>query len=458
MLARRAPALALLGILALTALAYAPGLSYYFVADDFRYLELAGQTRGPMDVLAGAPGACTRVGWPVVILVFWIARTLAGVQPELYRVISLAAHLANALLVFALVRRLLGARETMPALVGAMVFALHPRQHESVMWLSTITWSFGTMFSLLAAIAYISWRQSGRLAALAAVVAATALAMISNPATIVLPAILAAYDVLRRRVEAAPAVVWAALLVMAATLGLLCGLASLDNSGERASYGLGLSGVSHMGLFFSYVLWPVPLNLKEILAATPLLGYPAIGAVLLVVGLACLAIAWRGTLLARWGLAWAALGLASPAFFSSFTSDHYMSLMLAGVALACAGVVQGLSPRAMRLASVVAVAWLLLALPQVVIKVDDWRTAGVVTVAVRDETLARYQWVADGARFHYIGLPDLLNRSVVWTYGIDSAVRIWYNNPTLQAQKDVQFGVKRTPAPGDLILDFSGRW
>ena len=54
--------------------------------------------------------------------------------------------------------------------------------------------------------------------------------------------------------------------------------------------------------------------------------------------------------------------------------------------------------------------------------------------------------------------PDTRHRAVIWSYGIDSAVRIWYNNSTLHARKDVEFGVTNTPTRRDLILDFSGRW
>ena len=135
-----------------------------------------------------------------------------------------------------------------------------------------------------------------------------------------------------------------------------------------------------------------------------------------------------------------------------------MTLMLAGVALACAGLVEAIPPRWWRWGLVLAALWVITVLPQIAIKVDHWRTAGEITAAVRDETLARYPAPANGSHFFYLGLPDIVNRCVVWTYGIDSAVRMWYNNPTLRAGKDVQFGVRSQPSPGDIILDFSGRW
>ena len=77
---------------------------------------------------------------------------------------------------------------------------------------------------------------------------------------------------------------------------------------------------------------------------------------------------------------------------------------------------------------------------------------------MRDETLQRYPQVADGASFFFVDLPETYHRNVVWSYGIDSAVRIWYNNPTLRARKDLTFGVTAAPSAKDLVVDFSGRW
>lgn len=448
----------LLAILALAALLYLPGLGFYFVADDFRYLELAAKVDGPGDLFPHIEGACTRVGWPAVVLAFSIGRALGGVQPEAYRLLALAVHLINALLVYILARRALGAQSGTAALAAALVLALHPRQHESVMWLSTLTWSIGVLCALVAAICYVSWRQSGRSLWAAGAVAAVALAMVSNPSSIVLPAILAAYDVFRRDVKPSAVVLWLAMVGMVVLLGVVCGLGRLPTGGERASYGLGLNGIAHAAVFLAYIAWPVPLNLKELLAATPALGYLALGATLAAVGLAALAVLRRGNHLARWGVAWAAMAVLPPAFFSAFLSDHYMSLSLVGVALACAGIVHSLPARWARLAVIVAVIWTALAAPQVALKVRDWREASAVTVAVRDETLARHPQVAAGTRFFYIGLPEIRNRAVIWTYGIDSAVRLWYNDSTLRAVKDIQFSGASSPTPTDLVLNFSGRW
>lgn len=453
---RAGAVLRLAAVLGLAAALYAPGLGFYFVADDFRYLELAGRVQGPLDIVNSVPGACTRVGWPAVVLLFWLGRLTGNAGPEPLRLMSLAIHLTNVVLVYGLARRM-GAKSA-AALVAALILALHPRQHDTVMWLATLTWSVGALFSLLAAWSYAVWRQSGALRWLLALLLFVALGMIGNPSLVVLPVILAAYDGLVRRADLKTAALWVVLLVIVGGLGLYCGLGSLQNTGDRASYGLALSGVSHFAIFLAYLVWPVPLDLKDMIEATPGLGYGAALLATALVSLVGLAILRRGSLLARWGVVWTALGLAAPAFFSAYLSDHYMAVALVGAALACAGVAQSAPARWTRVAMALAVLWSAFSAAQLVVKLDDWRAATAITQAVRDETHARYPNPSDGTRFHYVGLPDTRKRIVVWSYGIDSAVRIWYNNPTLRAQRDVQFGVRRTPAPNDIILDFSGRW
>ena len=295
----------LVAILAVAALSYLPGLGLYFVADDFSYLELASRVGSPGDVLAYVKGACTRVGWPAVILLFWIGRSLSGLQPEAYRLLALGIHLLNAVLVFALVRRV-GTRGPLPPLAAALVLALHPRQHEAVLWLSTTTWAVGTAFSLTAALCYVSWRQSGRPGWLAGAVGGVVLAMIGNPSTIVLPVTLAAYDILHKQWRRRDLLLRGGMLTVVLLLGMICGLGSLPTAGERVSYGLALGGVSHLGLFVLYTVWPVPLNLKEIMVATPLVGWSASLALLVLLTVAVLALLVRGNLLTRWGVVWAA--------------------------------------------------------------------------------------------------------------------------------------------------------
>ncbi len=66
--------------------------------------------------------------------------------------VNLILHSANALLLFALLQRLTGAR--WPAVFVAALFALHPQQVETVAWVSERKGVLSTFFGLLALLAY----------------------------------------------------------------------------------------------------------------------------------------------------------------------------------------------------------------------------------------------------------------------------------------------------------------
>lgn len=241
------------------------------------------------------------------------------------------------------------------------------------------------------------------------------------------------------------------------TSALLCGVGSI--MGEQVGgYGLSFSqGLEQLPLYAALVWWPVFVHLKDVLAASP----AAFVAIMLATAAIAVTVAshvWRrGTLLARWGLVWAALGFLAPSFFSPVLFDRYLSFPLVGVGLLVSGLVEGLRGRWLRLALVVVSLWAALSLPQIWLKIDHWRQAGTIVLTVRDEIMQRYPTPATNASFFFIGLPDTRNGCHVWSCCIASAVREWYADPTLRARRDVSHGVYSSPGPGDIVLDFSAR-
>ena len=453
----RSTALSLLAILALAALLYAPGLDAYFVADDFRYVEVSSQMRSLADVVPYLRGGCTRIGWPVVILAFWVARLVGGVQPSIYHTLSLGIHLANIILVFMLARRMLSARQNVAALLAALIVAFHPRQAESVLWLAALLWPIGTLFSLVMAHCYLSWRETRSLLWLAGAAAAGAMASLSNPGSVVLPLALAAYDIMHRDWRPSSLTVWAGLAIVTTVPALACGVGGIVGS-TVSGYGMSLTeGITQVPLYAALVWWPVIVDLKDVFTTSSL----AFVAIMIITALAAIVIAVytlrKGTNLARWGLVWAALGILAPSLFAPVLCDRYMSLMLAGVALLFAGLAESLPLRWHRVAVFAVTLWLCLAVPQVLIRVDDWRAAARITSTVRDETLARYPQVRRGSSFFFIGLPDGRKDALVWSCCVNSAVRVWYNDATLSARRAYNHGAVSTPSSSDVILDFADR-
>ena len=81
-----------------------------------------------------------------------------SLHPQPFHAVSLALHLINVLLVFLLLRVLLG--HDWAAAGGALVFAIHPVQVEPVAWISATNNLLSGAFSLLALWQYLVWRQT----------------------------------------------------------------------------------------------------------------------------------------------------------------------------------------------------------------------------------------------------------------------------------------------------------
>ncbi len=112
-------------------------------------------------------------------------------DPALFHAGSLLLHCACALLVFGLLRRLVGS--DLPALAGALLFALHPLQVEAVAWVSETRGVLSTTFSLLALWLYLRPREGpdrasgASRARYALATLCFALALLSKPSAVVVP-------------------------------------------------------------------------------------------------------------------------------------------------------------------------------------------------------------------------------------------------------------------------------
>jgi len=138
--------LGLAGLLAVTALAYAPSWRGGFIWDDEAYISRNAE----LTSLAGlrriwlAPGS-TQQYYPLTFTAFWIEHHLWGLRPIGYHLVNVVLHAVNAMLVWALLE-LLGVSG---AWIAAWLFALHPVQVESVAWMTELKNVLSTFFYLL---------------------------------------------------------------------------------------------------------------------------------------------------------------------------------------------------------------------------------------------------------------------------------------------------------------------
>lgn len=87
--------------------------------------------------------------------VFFPAGDGTLLNPHLFHAANLLFHLANALLVFLILKRLL--KNNWPALAGALVFAVHPVQVEPVAWVTGFKDVFSGFWSLMAIWQYLTY-------------------------------------------------------------------------------------------------------------------------------------------------------------------------------------------------------------------------------------------------------------------------------------------------------------
>jgi tetratricopeptide (TPR) repeat protein len=137
---------------ALTVAAYYPAITGKFIWDDDQYVENNATLRtaeGLRDIWF-KPRAIPQY-YPLVHTIFWIEYHLWGLDPLGYHIVNVLLHVGNALLFWAVLRRL-GIRG---AYAAALLFAVHPVMVESAAWITERKNVLSLAFYLCAMLAYL---------------------------------------------------------------------------------------------------------------------------------------------------------------------------------------------------------------------------------------------------------------------------------------------------------------
>lgn len=92
---------------------------------------------------------------PLTWIAYWAGSALSGKEAWGYHALGLALHALNAVLVFALLRRL--TQRSWSAFFAALLFAVHPVQVEAVSWAAALSTILFSTFYLLSLIGYLGW-------------------------------------------------------------------------------------------------------------------------------------------------------------------------------------------------------------------------------------------------------------------------------------------------------------
>lgn len=162
-------ALLIVGLLALTAAVYGPGLGGPFLFDDYPNLRMTKLESLDFDSLRDAT-LSNRSGFllrPVANLSLALNGYFLGPESVGYKSVNLVFHLIAGLLVFFLVRALALARDgngnsraNAVALVAAGFWLLHPIQVSTVLYVVQRMAQLSAIFAMLAVLAWLRWRRS----------------------------------------------------------------------------------------------------------------------------------------------------------------------------------------------------------------------------------------------------------------------------------------------------------
>lgn len=142
-------------IAALSLLAYLPFFNNGFISDDWVILDRAqALTSHPFHLFDKPPDQFRLTSY----LSFLLLHTIFGQQAWGFYLWSWGLHLLNVVLMVRLGQRLLADRKA--AWLAGLCLAVLQNPHEAVAWLSAMNESLMTLFSLLAAIAWLSGRRA----------------------------------------------------------------------------------------------------------------------------------------------------------------------------------------------------------------------------------------------------------------------------------------------------------
>ena len=199
------PALMCTGLTALIVFVYAPVRNFALLAwDDPLYITGNGHVLDGLTWrnVKWAFTAGYASNWhPLTWLSHMTDVQLFGFSPSAYHLTNIIFHIADALLLFLLLRRLTGALYR--SAFAAALFAIHPLHVESVAWIAERKDLLSTLFLLLTVWAYADYVRRSTLRRYAMVALFLALGLMAKPMLVTLPVLLLFLDYwpLRRAIK-----------------------------------------------------------------------------------------------------------------------------------------------------------------------------------------------------------------------------------------------------------------
>jgi Tfp pilus assembly protein PilF len=129
---------------------------------------------------------------PLTLLTYQVEHAVFGLNPVVFHFTNLLLHAGSSLLLFLLARKILGA--DLPALLVALLFAVHPLNAEAVAWAAARKDVLSTMFFLLSLLLYEQSEQSRDARMRAWSIVTFLAALLSKVTVLTLPVVLVLLD------------------------------------------------------------------------------------------------------------------------------------------------------------------------------------------------------------------------------------------------------------------------
>lgn len=382
-------------VTAAVAVAYGPVYGAGFIWDDDGYLTRPGlrSLRGLATIWSNPRS--TEQYYPALHSAFWLEHRLWADAPLGYHLVNVILHALSACLFGLVLRKILSDRPILGPWLAALLFALHPVCVESVAWVSEQKNTLSLAFYLLAALAYLRFRERPSPGGYLVATLLFVLALLSKTVTATLPGALLVVAWWRQgrlswRRDIRPLVPW---LLLGAAGGLFTGwIERVSIGAQGADFDLGAAGRLVLAgrvvwFYLGKLLWPARLIFIyprwTIEAGNPGQWIPLVLAVVATAGLAGLALRPGQVgrpvraILAAWlfftGSLFPTSGLFNVyGFLFSYVADHWQYLPSLGIFALAGGAIAAAAARApvwLRRAVPVGVALVLLPL--------TWRQAGL---------------------------------------------------------------------------------
>jgi tetratricopeptide (TPR) repeat protein len=384
-------------VVAVVIAVFARSLSGEFVWDDHRFVTENPHVLRPASWLAfltdagladtyGAHGIVR----PLRTLEFAVDHALFGLSPLAFRIHSLLWHLAAALLLLAVLRRLVG--DGRVAILATLFWAVHPANTEAVAFVSSrgdVAMGACSLAAILFAL-----RSEGFDRNLAISLAAAFVAALYKETAVALPLVIAAL----RWTKLARVRVWPHFAVAAAYLAYRAAVKSGD-AGHDVTFvlGGGVAGtfatmIRAFGFYVADALLPAEafdwyLSPSTSFADAAVIGWLAVHVAILATAVALRTRAPRVTLGIAWFYACFAAVANWPVFLGVPTTERFMYLPLAGAAVAFAWALSAV-PRARAAGVVIVAAFAIATIGRCAMWTSDtalWTTAGSSHASPRDE-------------------------------------------------------------------------